>query len=415
MEKIVLDSISIKSNLVEYHYSVSSGIKKFFTTDCMFTEYEEDMTNVPTSILTIPFVNCMAGLSWLTDSVLFVDEIDATYYDSFKALKVAYNELHHYIGLKGMLVPSKIVENKINSINNKGLLLWGGGVDCHSSFIRNKENISHILNIYGWLNKVDENNRVDNSDKEQAAHYAEKMGINALHVRSNFASQFNHQCIEKEFRKTFKTSYWYGLLHPMAFLSIATPLAWIHGINTLYIASSFTKSRADVKCASFITTDSVFKFATTGKTIHDGFELNRQNKVKILADYQRQINAPYFIQACSFNDHNCCECEKCFRTMIALIAENADPKQFGFNTIEKPISHWKKIIERDIALWGVSKENYYYYYYTAKRMRENYNSIDDKEFVDWFLSCDFVKMRKSALRKYYYRNFFSIIKRKLGF
>ena len=123
MEKIVLDNISIKSNLVEYHYSVSSVIKKFFTTDCMFIEYEEDMTNVPTSILTIPFVNCMAGLSWLADCVLFVDEIDATYYDSFKNLKVAYNELHRYMDLNGMLVPSKLIENKINFIKYINIIL----------------------------------------------------------------------------------------------------------------------------------------------------------------------------------------------------------------------------------------------------------------------------------------------------
>lgn len=414
MEKIVLDNISIKSNLVEYHYSVSSGIKKFFTTDCMFIEYEEDMTNVPTSILTIPFVNCMTGLSWLADCVLFVDEIDATYYDSFKDLKVAYNELHRYMDFKGMLVPSKIVENKINSTNNKGLLLWGGGVDCHTSFIQNKENISHILNIYGWLNKVDENNRVDNSDKEQAAHYAEKMGISALHVRSNFASQFNHQCIDKEFRESFRTSYWYGLLHSMAFLSIATPLAWIHGIKDLFIASSFTKGKVGIKCASYITADSEFRFATYGKTIHDGFELSRQDKVKVLVDYQKQINAPYLIQACSFNDHNCCECEKCFRTIIGLVAENADPRSFGFDIKGSLVEHWKKIIDRDVALWGPEKENYYYGL-SAQRMRENYDSIENKEFVDWFLSLDFSKMKKKSLKKYYRQNFFSIIKRKLGF
>lgn len=414
MEKIVLDNISIKSNLVEYHYSVSSGIKKFFTTDCMFIEYEEDMTNVPTSILTIPFVNCMAGLSWLADCVLFVDEIDATYYDSFKNLKVAYNELHRYIVLKGMLVPSKLIENKINITNDKGLLLWGGGVDCHTSFIQNKENISHILNIYGWLKNIDENNKVDNSDKEQAAHYAEKMGISALHVRSNFASQFNHQCIDKEFRESFRTSYWYGLLHSMAFLSIATPLAWIHGIKDLFIASSFTKGKVGIKCASYITTDSEFRFATYGKTIHDGFELSRQDKVKVLADYQKQINAPYLIQACSFNDHNCCECEKCFRTIIGLVAENANPRNFGFDIKGSLVEHWKKIIDRDVALWGPEKENYYYGL-SAQRMIENYDSIENKEFVDWFLSLDFSKMKKKALKKYYRQNFFSIIKRKLGF
>ena len=417
MEKIVLDNISIKSNLVEYHYSVSSGIKKFFTTDCMFIEYEEDMTNVPTSILTIPFVNCMAGLSWLADCALFVDEIDATYYEAFKSLKIAYNEHHHYIGFKGEFVPSKIVENKINSTNNKGLLLWGGGVDCHSSFIRNKENISHILNIYGWLKSIDENNSVDNSDKEQAAHYAEKMGISALHVRSNFASQFNHQCIDKEFRKTFKTSYWYGLLHSMGFISIVTPLAWNNKIDTLYIASSNTKGTAGIQCASHITTDYEYKFATTGRTIHDGFELNRQDKIKVLTDYQYSTNTPYIVQACSFNDHNCCECEKCFRTILGLVAEAADIKDFGFYLEKQLREHWEDVMYRRSGLMGLGFEKSLYWIDIIPRMKENYDKMtqEQKEFVDWFLSFDFAKMQKESRMRYYRQNFFSIIKRKLGF
>ena len=72
-----------------------------------------------------------------------------------------------------------------------------------------------------------------------------------------------------------------------------------------------------------------------------------------------------------------------------------------------------RIVDRDVALWGVGKESYYYYYYSAKKMRENYDNILYKDFVDWFLSCDFIQMKKVALRKYYRKNFFTILKRKL--
>ena len=240
MEKIVLDNISVKNNLVEYHYSVSNGIRKFFTTDCMFIEYEEEMTNVPTSILTIPFVNCMAGLSWLADCALFVDEIDATYYEAFKALKVAYKELHNYPDFKGIFIPSKIIKNEINE-SKDSLLLFGGGIDCQSSYLRNKDKISHILNIYGWLNNIHENNHVDDADKIKTEEFASIMNINALHVRSNFASQFNLSEIDKHLTKKIGTSYWFGFLHSMAFISIATPIAWKKGISNLIIASSYMK------------------------------------------------------------------------------------------------------------------------------------------------------------------------------
>jgi len=147
--KIVLQRIVVDGSLVKYDFSVSEEMKRFFTTETMFLRYDQAMTDVPLSILTIPFVNCMAGLSWLTGAMLFVDEIDETYYNAFKQIKVAYSELHA-INLKGMFVPSVIRRNEMPK-NDEHLLLFGGGGDCHSSYLRNKERVSGVINIYGWL------------------------------------------------------------------------------------------------------------------------------------------------------------------------------------------------------------------------------------------------------------------------
>lgn len=413
--KIVLDKITIHKNLVLYDFHTNDELNRFFKTQRMFIQYEEDMADVPFSLLTIPFVNTMAGISWLSDSVLFVDEMDATFYESFKQLKRAYGELHR-VQLKGMFVPSCIVKNFLKHDTKQSLLLFGGGVDCHSSFLRNRNTISHIVNIYGWLNSVDEKNKVDISDELTTKGFALRMGVEAIHVRSNYASLFNLSKVDQKLcNPIVGTSYWYGFLHSMAFLSISSVIAWKHSISNLIIASSFTKDRSDVHCASIMTTDSEFKFATNGYTSHDAFDLNRQDKVKLLADYQRETGKPYKIQACSFNDHNCCECEKCFRTIIELVAENADPHDFGFNDIQGSLKqHWERIVSRNVALWSPTKEGYYHYL-AAKRMRENYDKYNEeqKEFVDWFLSFDFDKAKREGLRKYYCQNFFSILKRKL--
>ena len=416
MNKIVLDHILVNNNTVRYDFHTNGKLKVYFKTNNLFIQYEEDMTRVPLSILTIPFVNVMAGLSWLSDTMLFVDEIDKTFYDAFQRIKVAYNELHHVL-FKGMLVPSRFVTNRFYAPQDKSILLFGGGVDCHTSFLRNRDRVSKIVNIYGWLKDIDEKNDVDISDAKSTKDYAMRMGgVDAVHVRSNFASLFNLSVIDAKLcNPIIKTTYWYGLLHPMAFLSIAAPLAWIYQMPNLMIASSFTNDRTNVHCASYITTDSEFCFAGEGHTIHEGFELNRQDKVKYLVDYQHSTGLPYYFQACSFNDHNCCVCEKCFRTIVELVAENANPRDFGFNTIQGRLKdHWEKVVSRDVALWGVAKESYYYKL-SALRMRENYEKLGDeqKEFADWFLSFDFKKAKQDGLRKYYRKNFFKILKRKL--
>ena len=149
MESISLDRIEVNHNLVRYHYSVSDGLKPYFKTNEMFLEYERDIEDVPLSILTIPFVSSMAGLMWLTNSMLFVDEIDKTFYDSFFDIKRAYQELLYNTPLMGILVPSVIKKNELSK-SDDSLLLFGGGVDCHCSFLRNRGKIGHLCNIYGW-------------------------------------------------------------------------------------------------------------------------------------------------------------------------------------------------------------------------------------------------------------------------
>ena len=409
MNKIVLQDIIIDGSLVKYKFLVNQEMKRFFNTETMFLRYEHNMTDVPLSILSIPFVNCMAGLSWLTGAMLFVDEIDETYYYAFKQLKVAYSELHD-TSLSGMFVPSIIRKNEIPK-NDQYLLLFGGGVDCHSSYLRNRDRVSAVINIFGWSRNMNDFSEIDESDKKSTKSFADRFGINSFHVSTNFASQFNHKEIDNVLCRKLHTSYWYGFLHSMAFLAISAPIAWLNKCSNLMIASSFSKDRVDVHCGSYITTDSEFIFATNGTTVHDGFELNRQEKVKLLVDYQKTQVEPYFLHACSFNEDNCCECSKCLRTIYELAAEGADPRAYGFNRINGSLQeHIETQIERNIHKLKIEK---YYYHLTKQRMRQNYENIQDKEFVDWFLVFNFDKAKRKGLIKYYRKNFLSILKRKI--
>lgn len=412
MDNIILDQIQIERHLVIYDFHITDGLRPYYNQTSLFIDYPEDMSEVPTSILTIPFVSCMIGLSWLTKATVWVDELDETFYVAYQRIKTAFQDIHPDFQLYGQLKPSRIINNHIQE-SKQALLLFGGGIDCQSTFLRHSKTISSILNINGWLGSVNAEDAVDVSDKEKTEAFAKRFGKTAYHVRSNFASIFNISHIDKTYRKKWHDSFWHGLLHPMAFISISIPICYLNNISTIYIASSFTKGQNNY-CASDVTTDSEYKFAVNGKTIHDGFELNRQEKVKIIVDYQRSIQEPYPLQVCSFNDHNCCECEKCFRTIIALVAEGANPHDYGFEYPGNLTEYMSDVMERKLALWGISHEQKYHWVYTIERMKENYNHVYDQTFVDWFLSYDFSNAKKEGLYKYYKRNFYQILLRKLG-
>ena len=411
VDSIILRDICVKNNFVEYKFEATGEAAKYFKNNILFCEYNKDISDVPKSILSIPFIGSFIALSWLENFSFWVDEIDRTYYDAIRNLKIAYQEMYQECPLRGRLIASKIIDNQIERSSNK-ILLFGGGVDAHTSFVRHINEISHIINIQGWFKSLQSEDRAADADFSHCINVTKQNNKEFLYVRSNFAQVVNAQLINKEFGSLLHDQWWHGLQHSMAFISITIPIAYKFGISDLIIASSYTVGD-NKSCASFVTTDSEFKFAKNGNVLHDAFELSRQDKTHVLVEYQKKINKDYPIKVCSFNDKNCCECEKCFRTVLAIVAEGGDPEKFDFHMSESLKNHWSNVVEKRLALWGIEKEFKYWISTSTETMRLNYENLPNHEFIDWFLNYDFVKNKKRLLRKYYKDNFFSILRRKL--
>ena len=413
MENLILDKIEVKDCIVKYKFSYTQGLSKFFTTNEMFVRYDSDVSSLPESILAIPFVGSLIGLTWLTNSIMWVTDIDETFYSAVRNLKLAYQELYPHYKFGGRFVAAKITKNQISDDNqSSAVLLFSGGVDAQTSFVRNLDKNPMLCNIQGWYHNTDETNSVADNDKHDIADFANRHNCKCALIDSNFATIVNVNAFQREIGTKLKDSWWHGIQHSMAFISLSIPIAFTNGYHQIIIASSFTIGDSRV-CASYPTTDNEFKFADKGYTTHDGFELTRQDKIKVLVEHQKRINKTYPIRVCSFNDHNCCKCEKCFRTVLAIIAEGGNPELFDFH-FDKPIAQfYKQYIKQNIALFGVHNESLSHWPHIKKRMIENYDNIQEKELVEWFLNYDFHKEKRKGVIRYYYHNFFSILKRKI--
>lgn len=410
MDNIILKQIDIKRNLIQFHFEATGKLASFFSNNSLWIEYDQDISQIDISILCVPFVSIMLPIIWSTNGILWVPNLDRTFYDSIFALQRAYQSLYPKLPLKGRIVPSELTYNHIDSCMDS-ILLFSGGVDAHTSYIRNKDNIKYFVNIQGWLdNPQDESNVVD-ADKRDILFFATKQKVNVCFVKSNFAKLIKVKSFRK-YAHLMGDSLWHGFQHSMAFISIAIPLASKFAISKILIASSFTVADSRV-CASYPTTDNEFRFAYNGITIHDGFALSRQDKIRTLVEYQRAIGEEYPIRVCSFNDKNCCVCEKCFRTIMALIAEGADLQKFGFIVPYPRMDFYRDYFEKNIALWGVKNESISHWPHIINRIKENKANIKEIEFVNWFLNYNFIKEKKKAVYRYYCRNFFHILKRKL--
>ena len=258
-------------------------------------------------------------------------------------------------------------------------MLFSGGIDAHVSYLRHKKKKPLLLNVQGWYREKPnaEQIRIAEFEKKDISTFCTRNDLDFEFVKSNFAVFINASYFDKCFHKMLKDSLWHGFQHSMNFISIAIPVAFIYGIRNIYIASSFSLGHVG-QCASYPTTDNEFKFAGCGGCIHDAFDLSRQDKVHYLVKYQKESGKPYPVRVCSFNDHNCCECDKCFRSILEIVAENGNVRDFGFEVHGSLKKHFEDVMDRKIIQFGIEGESKKHWPDSIKKMKENYESIDDK-------------------------------------
>lgn len=112
------------------------------------------------------------------------------------------------------------------------------------------------------------------------------------------------------------------------------PYNYINKIKTNYIASSFTEKeqKQGVRCISYPDIDSRLKMSST-QCFHDGFETARIGKVKYICDVRKNENFKLDLKVCfNYKDgKNCSNCEKCMRTIAAILVYDDDVEKYGFS------------------------------------------------------------------------------------
>ncbi|WP_226526477.1 peptidase [Metabacillus niabensis] len=411
MNSIILDKIVVNRNRVDYFFSVTGNIQKYFKSENhMFFEYNYDITDIPKSILSIPFVSNVIPLIWITDSTIRIDQLDKSFFDCLNNIRDAYQDMFPNIEFKGSISVNKIVTN-IYVPEREAASLFSGGLDAHTTFIRIKDKNPLLITEYGWHEKDIQFSEVWEADKENAERFGESYGLGNILIQSNYGTFMRASEIDHDFNKKLGDSWWHGLHHSLAIISAAIPLAYMLKVKCIYIASSNTPLHK-VTCASDPTVDNEIKFAS-GMVFHDAYELTRQDKVKVVVDYYYERKKTVNIRVCFKNEENCCKCEKCLRTILGIVAEGKNPSAYGFNVPNNLSEHVKTYLNQEVKFFTDTFINIYWTL-IQKRMKENYTKIKYRDLLDWFLDYDFMTERKKSLLKYRVTKFFPILKRKIS-
>lgn len=395
--------IEKKGNRIDYSYSIEGKWDSLVNlNEMMFIEYEFNVEDLPDSIAIIPFLCNILPISWVFDLCVEVSSLDEKFYNCLNDVKKGYQQMYPNISMLGEFKVSNVVKNKYIPTGNG--TLFSGGVDAFNTLFQHIEEKPMLLTLWGADIKLDDVvgwNKVYSHHKK----VAEEFELEFSFVKSNFRSSINYGNLSDYVRNFVDDEWWHGFQHGIAILGHMAPIAYLKKLDTIYIASSFTESdKGNYTCASDPTIDNYVKY-TECNIVHDGYEFNRQDKIKNICNYLLNSNGKKVdLRVCWKSDggDNCCNCEKCYRTIMGIIAEKQNPNDFGFlltNNIRKDmIKKLPKIVKYNFR-----------YKYIQNRFIKNYSIEETPRDLLWFRNIE-IKNQKPKYIIVYEKLFLSLKK-----
>jgi len=182
---------------------------------------------------------------------------------------------------------------------------FSGGIDSHFTTLRHVHpddpvQIDDLLFCWGFdvpLSETDAMARLRSSFGQEAAELGKRLVVIATNLRETRFGQLA----------------WAKLSHGCAMSSAGLLLERTYGRLLIPSTDGY---RETGPYGSHALTDHLFSTSTT-RVVHDGSRYSRLEKVELVS---RSPVALAHLRVCwrSWSDHNCGECEKCLRTMIAL-------------------------------------------------------------------------------------------------
>lgn len=410
MNQVYLKNVIVSNNKVIYDYTAEGMIADYLKLDEeFFIEYSEDISDVPKSVLVIPFLCNMLPISWVCNAEIKVNEIDKDFYNSIKDFKQGYIDMYPRVDFKGNLIANKIIDNKYIP-TNKTAAFFSGGVDAFNTLISHYKEKPTLVTLWGSDVKLTDI-KGWNIVKEHALETAKSFDTDNLFIKTSFRRFLKEGELGNLVYKQAGDYWWHGFQHGIGLIGHIAPYAYKHKLDKVYIGATFTeKEKGKVTCASDPTIDNFVKIASC-RTIHDGYEFSRQDKIHNIVTYRVLHKKNFELRVCweSEGGKNCCSCEKCYRTIYGIIAEKANPKEYGFdidniNKIENELKYKIVLSNILVPLWKDIQN----------RFIENKSFLYEK--YRWIYEIDFDNINNN-FRKKYINRFYEIIykiKRKIN-
>lgn len=382
--RIEIEAINVEKKKITYNYSVEGGWKKAFKEkNSMTVEYSVDVTTVPQGIAVVPFLANLLPMAWVYDAEIVVPACDKAFYDSIPQFKKGYQDMYPMMTLRGTLTTENLEKNILTTEGRSGAF-FSGGVDAFNTLVCHAAEKPVLLTLWGADVKLSDEKGWQNV-LSHLQDTSRQFGIDYVTIKSEFR-MFQEEGLLTEAVKQSGDGWWHGFQHGIGIICHAAPAAWVLGLSTVYFASSFTAAdKGKVTCASDPTIDNFVCFGGT-RIVHDGYEFTRQMKVHNITQFAKKTGMKIPLRVCweSTGGSNCCHCEKCWRTMLAVYAENQNPREYGFEYTDKQLAEIaRKMRSSEDKMFSALR-----YAPIQQAMQKNCQKQELPKQIRWFYDAD---------------------------
>lgn len=396
MNKISITIESIEKYKVIASYKTEGIVGTYINqNEIPFLEFQTDISEVPKSVLIIPFLANILPIAWIFNSIIDTPEVDKIFLNNLDKIENGYKNMYPGLEWFNTNIITKSIDNTdIPSKINSGLF-FSGGIDAWTTLIKHLDENPMLITIWGADVKYDDDDswQIVNAANTKTA---ENFNLNYQVIKSNFRKTIYEWKLDRAVKNKAPDMWWHGFQHGISIISHAAPLAYLYGFENLYIASSYPESLTGLyTCASDPTIDNYVNFCRCN-TIHDGREFDRLGKIRFLMEQKEDVLSKMKFRVCwqsNSNGKNCCKCEKCIRTILALESVNCTGgiERYGFSWSYENIVNLKETFQKSLSI--TQEQIKVFYIPIQKEFIKNKKNLKKFNSYKWFIFRNLIKFQ----------------------
>lgn len=394
---------AVKSKL-EVEFECKGRIKNFFITNKFYAEYNGyDIEQVPEHVLVVPFLASVCPVAWADGADVYLDVVDGVFLDSLEKLRVRLRELYPNMTFMGKVYADRVEKSVVEG--SDALVLFSGGVDSLATFVVHRDEKPRLVAVHG-ADMLTEDFAAWAEKTRGFTEFALANGVELICVRSNFYEMLERVML-RVYNRRLEGNWYTRVMHGAALLGLCAPLSYLVNAGRVYIAASNSRFFNE-PLGSLPDLDNCIGWCNT-QCVHDSFELSRQDKIEIIADFYRETGIKLPLKVClARKGYNCSSgrCAKCSFTIVGLELAGLNPNEHGFRVNSKTFADIKENIT---CLDTFSCYRRYVWRDLKNHVKVGRVSSDPeaKSFIDWLSTADVDKFGLTIRRQHLFWESFS--------